>query len=104
MGNAASASAVGRDCLLSAVGNDSARVAFQGDVLYQSTDIQAYNLNLPVVPAAVTFPETSGEVANVVKCAADQGYKVQSKAGGHSYGNYGKQWSLLSHQVSSYNN
>ena len=67
----------------------SGSVAFPGDPFYQLVDVNRYNLNIPVTPAAVTFPTSSQQVAAVVKCAADNGYPVQAKSGGHSYGNYG---------------
>ncbi|RJE27475.1 glucooligosaccharide oxidase [Aspergillus sclerotialis] len=78
-----------RNCLLAAVGGNIALVAFQGEPFYQAVAVKAYNLNIPITPAAVTFPKSSDQVAAVVKCAAERGYKVQSKCGGHSYGNYG---------------
>jgi hypothetical protein len=78
-----------KECLLSAVGGNKNLVAFQGQLFYQALDVRPYNLNLPVTPAAVTFPETAEQVAAIVKCAADGGYKVQARSGGHSYGNYG---------------
>ena len=77
-----------RSCLHYAL-TDSGSVAFPGDLLYQQVDVNRYNLNIPVTPAAVTFPTSSQQVAAVVKCAADNGYPVQAKSGGHSYGNYG---------------
>lgn len=77
-----------KSCLQYAL-TDSGRVAFSGDFLYQSTAVNAYNLNIPITPAAVTFPTSSQQVSAIVKCAADNGYHVQPKSGGHSYGNYG---------------
>lgn len=77
------------ECLLAAVGGDPGLVAFQGQLLYQTTAVKPYNLNCPVSPAAVTFPKSSEQVASVVKCSAERGYKVQPKSGGHSYANYG---------------
>lgn len=77
-----------KSCLKYAL-TDSGSVAFPGDLLYQLVDVNRYNLNIPVTPAAVTFPTSSQQVAAVVKCAADNGYPVQAKSGGHSYGNYG---------------
>jgi len=77
-----------KSCLEYAL-TDSGSVAFAGDLLYQAADVQGYNLNIPLTPAAVTFPTSSQQVAAVVKCAADNGYHVQAKSGGHSYGNYG---------------
>lgn len=77
-----------KPCLQYAL-RDSGSVAFAGDLFYQLVDVNRYNLNIPVAPAAVTFPTSSQQVAAVVKCAADNGYPVQAKSGGHSYGNYG---------------
>lgn len=76
-------------CLQHAVDHGGS-VAFPGDLLYQTIDVNRYNLNIPVTPAAVTFPISSDQVAAIVKCAADNGYPVQPKSGGHSYGNYCK--------------
>ncbi|KAJ5710986.1 FAD linked oxidase N-terminal [Penicillium malachiteum] len=64
-------------------------VAFPDALLYQAVDVNRYNLNIPVTPAAVTFPTSSKQVASIVKCASDNGYPVQARSGGHSYGNYG---------------
>ncbi|KAE8377966.1 glucooligosaccharide oxidase [Aspergillus bertholletiae] len=78
-----------RSCLTAAVDHDATLVALKGDLLYQTLAVKVYNLNLPVTPAAVTFPKTSQHVSGVVGCATAFGYKVQAKSGGHSYGNYG---------------
>lgn len=75
-------------CLVAALGGYSNFVAFPSQANYSSI-VDPYNLDYPVVPAAVTFPRTSQQVAGVVKCAVESGYKVQPKSGGHSYGNYG---------------
>ncbi|GFG11414.1 hypothetical protein IFM61392_06901 [Aspergillus lentulus] len=88
MGNTTSIAA-GRDCLLSAVGGNHAHVAFQDQLLYQVTAVEPYNLNIPVTPAAVTYPQSAEEIAAVVQCASEYGYKVQARSGGHSFGNYG---------------
>jgi FAD/FMN-containing dehydrogenase len=88
MGNTTSIAA-GRDCLLSAVGGHAAYVAFQDHLLYQATAVETYNLNIPVTPAAITYPQSADEIAAVVKCASDYDYKVQARSGGHSFGNYG---------------
>lgn len=77
------------DCILAAVGEDPLLAAFQGQPFYQTTAVKPYNFNWPVEPAAVASPKSSDQVASVVKCAADRGYKVQPKSGGHSYANYG---------------
>lgn len=87
MGNAQSIP--GHDCLLAAVGHKPSLVAFQGDTFFHLRMPHVYNLDRPVTPIAVTFPENSEQVANIVQCAADTGYKVQARSGGHSYGNYG---------------
>lgn len=81
--------AITQACLLNAVGGNPLLVAYPTiTLLYEAIDVQPYNLNIPVVPAAVTFPETAAQVSAIVQCAANGGYKVQAKSGGHSYGNY----------------
>ncbi|PLB54572.1 FAD/FMN-containing dehydrogenase [Aspergillus steynii IBT 23096] len=87
MGN--TTSVAGRECLLSAVGGNRALVAFPDDPLYQATAVHPYNLNYPVTPAAVTYPETSEQVAAIVKCADKYDCKVQGRSGGHNYANFG---------------
>lgn len=77
-----------KPCLQNAL-TASGSVAFPSDLFYQLVDVNRYNLNIPVTPAAVTFPTSSQQVAAIVKCAAENGYPVQAKSGGHSYGNYG---------------
>ncbi|KAJ5632427.1 hypothetical protein N7490_008766 [Penicillium lividum] len=81
-------SSIVHDCLLSAVGNNSNLLTFQGDFRFNS-NIQLYNLEFPVVPTAITYPETTEQVAAIVKCAAHHDLKVQARSGGHSYANYG---------------
>ena len=76
-------------CLLAAVAGDRSRVTFPSDPFYQIDAMHPYNLNIPVKPAAVTFPNSSVEIAKIVSCASQGGYKVQARSGGHSYGNYG---------------
>lgn len=88
MGN--TTSAVAQQCLLDAVGNDASLVVFPTAPLYETMDVNAYNLDYPVTPAAVTFPESAEQVAAIVKCAANADVKVQPKSGGHSYANYGR--------------
>jgi FAD/FMN-containing dehydrogenase len=72
------------------VGNDASLVAFPTALLYETVDVNPYNLDYPVTPAAVTFPESGDQVAAIIKCAADADVKVQAKSGGHSYANYGR--------------
>lgn len=64
-------------------------MAFPDTLLYQQLVVNRYNLNIPVTPAAVTFPISSDQVSAIVKCAANNEYPVQARSGGHSYGNYG---------------
>lgn len=87
-------SIAGQDCFLAAVGNNTGLVAFRGDALF-STRIPLYNLDYPVTPVALTYPQTSDQVAEIVRCAVGNGYKVQARSGGHSYGNYGLYLILL---------
>ena len=87
MGN--TPSSPGAHCLLHALGGNSRLVFFPDYPFYEQIIVKPFNLNFPVTPAAVAFPETSEQVAAIVRCAADGGYKVQAKSGGHSYGNFG---------------
>lgn len=77
-------------CLSTAVGGDGSLVAFSNEPLYQAKDVKPYNLNVPVAPVAITYPRTVEQVSEIVKCAADGGYKVQARGGGHSYANHGR--------------
>ncbi|KAL6884855.1 Glucooligosaccharide oxidase [Trichoderma longibrachiatum] len=47
-----------------------------------------YNLDLPRYPDIIVRPNNTTEVAGAVKCAYDNGYTVQARSGGHSYGNF----------------
>ncbi|KAL6909228.1 hypothetical protein GGI43DRAFT_171929 [Trichoderma evansii] len=47
-----------------------------------------YNLALSEYPQIVIRPNNASEVSQAVKCASDNGYKVQARSGGHSYGNF----------------
>lgn len=87
MGN--SPSAATRSCLVSAVGGVSSNVAWQDELLYRLENVKTYNLQFPVAPIAITYPETSEQIAEVVRCAVEAGHAVQARSGGHSYGNYG---------------
>ncbi|EOA82207.1 uncharacterized protein SETTUDRAFT_96879 [Exserohilum turcica Et28A] len=79
-------SAAVQHCLSSAIGKGT--VAFSGSSSYVLKDVRPYNLDRPIIPAAVTYPTTNEEVAAIVKCAVDNALKVQPRSGGHSYGNY----------------
>lgn len=86
MGNKPSAV---ESCLLSAAGNDKGLLAGQSTVGFQLSHVKPYNLDIPVKPAAVTYPKTSDQIAAIVKCAVENSLKVQPRCGGHSYANYG---------------
>lgn len=79
-----------QQALTAALDNMTNLVAFPDDPLYAYEDARPYNLDIPIVPAAVTYPETAEQIAKVVACAAKAGLKVQARSGGHSYGNYCK--------------
>ncbi|KAL2813949.1 hypothetical protein BDW59DRAFT_154558 [Aspergillus cavernicola] len=69
-------------CLLAAVGGNSSLVTYPSSVA-------GFNLNIPLDPAAVTYPTTADQVSSIVKCAVQHDKKVQAHGGGHSYGNHG---------------
>ena len=74
-------------CLNYTLGPD--RVAYPDKFAFQIKDVRPYNLEYPVKPVAVTYPDTADDVASIVQCAANHGMKVQARSGGHSYANYG---------------
>ncbi|KAJ4367624.1 hypothetical protein N0V83_007209 [Neocucurbitaria cava] len=86
MGNTSS-SAV-QKCLESALGSKDL-VAFKDKPFFQLTDVKPYNLDIPITPAAVTYPKTTEHISAIIKCAVDNSLKVQPRCGGHSYANYG---------------
>ncbi|KAI8627322.1 Glucooligosaccharide oxidase [Xylariaceae sp. FL1651] len=77
------------DCLNAVCNSRSDCVAYPTNPLYQISWVSPYNLAFPVVPVAVTRPQTADDVSGFVKCAAANSVKVQPKSGGHSYANYG---------------
>lgn len=84
MGNSSSSPV--QKCLESALGKD---IAFKNDPLFQLSHVKPYNLGIKSVPAAVAYPKTTEQIAEIVKCAVDNSLKVQPRCGGHSYANYG---------------
>lgn len=84
MGNSPSATAL-ETCLEDLCGGRVGCAAGPGAPLYQAAWVKPFNLDVPVVPAAVVRPEDSEEVAAAVRCAVEAGVKVQAKSGGHSY-------------------
>lgn len=82
-----------QDCLKDVCAGSSDCVGF-ADVLdifdtYQLNWVKPYNLAVDVNPEAVIRPNSTEQVAATVQCAAENGYKVQAKSGGHSYANFG---------------
>ncbi|EOD48226.1 putative glucooligosaccharide protein [Neofusicoccum parvum UCRNP2] len=77
-----------QSCLLTAVGTDETLVAFPDETLYQANDVHPYNLDIPVTPAAVVYPDSAQMIADIVGCAVQYGNKVQARTGGHGFGNY----------------
>ncbi|KAK8171579.1 putative glucooligosaccharide oxidase [Phyllosticta citrichinensis] len=75
-------------CWNDAVGGDKDRAQFPDEALYQLRDVKPLNLDISVTPAAVTYPKTTEEVAEVVRCAVKYRRKVQARSGGHSYANH----------------
>ncbi|KAF2856432.1 Glucooligosaccharide oxidase [Plenodomus tracheiphilus IPT5] len=63
-------------CVESALCGKNDRVAFKNTPFYQLAHVRPYNLGNPVTPVAITYPETSQQIAAIVN-------------GGHSYANYG---------------
>ncbi|KAF9262318.1 FAD-binding domain-containing protein [Marasmius fiardii PR-910] len=63
-------------------------VSVPGDTFFHLNVVKPYNTAYDITPVAVVRPSTTEEVANVVKCAAIYGVKVQVRSGGHSYGDY----------------
>jgi len=84
-------SIAGRSCFMAAVGNNSNLATFRGDILYEFRAPPSFNLAYPVHPAVITYPETTAQVAEIVRCAVESNYHIQAYSGGHSYGNYGMQ-------------
>lgn len=74
-----------RDSLVSAVGGDTTLVS----IPINAEEVPVFNKDIPTIPAAIVTPSTTTEVAAIVKLAAQNGYKVQAKGGGHSYANHG---------------
>jgi FAD/FMN-containing dehydrogenase len=83
-----------RQGLLDALGGDEHLIAFPSKLLYQFEDAKPYNLDIPIVPAAVTYPKTPEQIAEIVKYASTTNLKIQARSGGHSYGNYGMPYQL----------
>lgn len=83
----ANAESIRKGLLAALRGQDVA--VFPNKLLYQFEDAKPYNLDYPIIPAAVTYPETAEQIAEIVGYAASANLKVQARSGGHSYGNYG---------------
>jgi FAD/FMN-containing dehydrogenase len=79
--------------LVDAVDGQSQLIAFSNKPFFQFIDVRRNNLEIPVIPAAITYPQNVDQVAAIVKCASDFQLHVQARSGGHSYGNYGTYFS-----------
>jgi FAD binding domain/Berberine and berberine like len=71
-----------------ALGNNASLYALPNHVLYLEEHVKRYNLDVKNTPAAVTYPETTAQVAAIVKVAVEHGLHVQPRSGGHSYANF----------------
>ncbi len=78
-----------RQGLLAALKGQHDLVAFPSKLLYLFQDAKPYNLDYPITPAAVTYPQTPEQIADIVKFASAANIKVQARSGGHSYANHG---------------
>ena len=77
-----------RQGLAQAVGGETNLLAFPNKLFFQLEDAKPYNLDIPITPAAVTYPKTAEQVAAIIKYAREANFKVQARSGGHSYANY----------------
>ena len=77
-----------RQCLVDAVDGSHDRIAFPDQAFNQLRDVQRWNLDLHVTPAAVTYPESAEQISAVIRCASRSQLKLQAKGGGHSFGFY----------------
>lgn len=80
-----------QQCIANALSGDSGRFAFPQDLLFDITDLELYNLDRPVTPSAIVYPNNVQEVSAIVVCASEYGVAVQGRSGGHSYDNNGEE-------------
>lgn len=52
-------------------------------------DSKAYNLRVPIVPAAIAIPTTIEQIQGAVSCGSRLNFKVSAKGGGHGYSSAG---------------
>lgn len=76
-------------CLEGALDGNKGLLALKGTPFFQISHVKAYNLDIAITPAAITYPETTDQISKIVKCAVENNLKVQPRCGGHSYANYG---------------
>ncbi|KAK7421990.1 hypothetical protein QQZ08_009711 [Neonectria magnoliae] len=74
-----------RSCLSEAVGADDSRVQFPDEPGFYNKDVRPYNLNLQYKPFAVTYPNTTQEVSDIILCAGTHNRKVQARSGGYDF-------------------
>lgn len=86
--------------LSAALGGQNHLIAFPTKLLYQFEDARPYNLDYPIIPAAVTYPETPEQIAKIIQFASTANLKVQARSGGHSYANCGMPGAPCANQTS----
>ncbi|KPM45156.1 hypothetical protein AK830_g1330 [Neonectria ditissima] len=74
-----------RSCLSKAVGLDDSRVQFPEEPNFNDTDLRPFNLNLQYAAFAITYPNTTQEVSDIVLCAGTHDRKVQARSGGRDF-------------------
>jgi FAD/FMN-containing dehydrogenase len=85
MGNTGSSLTPLQSCLDSVCAGRANCVGYPSNPFFQIQWAKPYNLATPVTPVAVIRPQNANDVAAAVKCAAQNGVKVQARSGGHSY-------------------
>ncbi|KAF9050595.1 glucooligosaccharide oxidase [Panaeolus papilionaceus] len=75
---------LGTATLTSDLKNQGFKVLTSADSGYTSASA-AYNRRFTFKPAAVTFPRNTQDISKILKVAAQYGYSVSARSGGHSY-------------------
>lgn len=74
-----------QECLSAVCNGRSQCVSFPTNPFYEIFWVKPFNLDIPVIPAAVFRPNNAEDVSGAVKCASKYDVHVQAKSGGHSY-------------------